>query len=247
MLAALVPYIDSGKLFTQPFSTKNLWVAAPIFLNAFGFHFVIPSVSNYCNQHAKTLQRIIITSTTIPLVAYILWLLVVFGIIPVTGQLSFASIAQNNTTVGGLVQTLNIITNSKYASSCITIFTNIAMTTSFLGATLGLFDFLADGFSRANTYTGRLQTALLTFLPPTIFALFYKNGFIIALEYSAFFAIILEIFLPALLVYKLRGGNKLQSTYRVPFNRTFSLTILTGVGLLLMFVVITERLNLQIL
>ncbi|CAL7959214.1 Tyrosine-specific transport protein [Gammaproteobacteria bacterium] len=243
-LVVLVPYVDSSKLLNQSFSAQYLWVAAPIFLNAFGFHFAIPSVSSYCDQHAKNMRRVIIASTTIPLLIYILWLLVTFGIIPITGKLSFATIAYENTSVGGLIQTLNSITKNKYTASCINIFSNIAMTTSFLGVALGLFDFLADGFKRTNTHTGRLQTAILTFLPPILFALFYQNGFIMALEYSAFFAIILEVFLPTLLVYRLRSNNKLQSTYRVPLNRHFLLILLFGIGSLLMLTVIAKRLNL---
>lgn len=237
VLVILVPYIDLSKLLAQSFSAKYLWVAAPIFLNAFGFHFAIPSVSSYCNQHAKSMRLVIIASTTIPLLIYILWLLVTFGIIPIAGKLSFAAIAYENTSVGGLIQTLNNITKNKYTASCINIFSNIAMTTSFLGVALGLFDFLADGFKRANTYTGRLQTTILTFLPPILFALFYQNGFIMALEYSAFFAIILEVFLPALLVYQLRGNNKLQSTYRVPLNRHFLLILLFSIGSLLILTI----------
>jgi tyrosine-specific transport protein len=245
-LVVLIPYIDFGKILSQPFSAKYLWAASPVFLNAFGFHFIIPSVSNYCNQHAKILRKVIIASTTIPLIIYIFWLCAIFGIIPITGKLSFSNIMSNNTSVGGMIHTLTTLSQNKLAISCINIFSNIAMTTSFLGVSLGLFDFLADGFNRTNTHIGRLQTALLTFAPPMIFALFYKNGFIIAIEYSAIFAIILEVFLPAMLVYRLRRNHDLLSTYRAPFNSTFLLFLLLGIGLFLMLAVIAERFNLSI-
>ena len=243
-IIALVPYVDPNKLLAQPFSAQYLWAAAPIFLNAFGFHFAIPSVSSYCDQQTRNIHWVIIASTTIPLIIYTLWLLTTFGIIPLTGKLSFATITHETTSVGGLIQTLNNITKNKYTAFCISIFSNIAMTTSFLGVALSLFDFLADGFKRTNTHMGRFQTAVLTFLPPTFFALFYKNGFIMALEYSALFAIILEVFLPTLLVYRLRNNNNLKSTYRVPLNKYFLLILLFGIGLLLMLIVINAQLKL---
>ncbi|MBU0745148.1 MAG: tyrosine-specific transport protein [Gammaproteobacteria bacterium] len=245
MLVILMPYVDMGNLLDQSFSPKYLWVAAPIFLNDFGFHFLIPSVISYCNCSAKVMQRVIITATTIPLIIYIMWLFVAFGMIPISGALSFTSITHEGSSIGGLTQTLIIIAQSQVVTGCINFFFYIAMTTSFLGVALGVFDFLADGFKRDNTYFGRLQTAALTFLPPFLFVLFYKNGFILALEYSAFFAIILEIFLPAILVCKLRGnGSALSSTYRVPINADFLIVILSGIGLLLMCVVVAERFDL---
>ena len=244
VLAVLMPYIDLHKLAVRQDSVKYVWAAAPIFINAFGFHFVIPSISNYCNNHARTLKKIIILSSTIPLFIYIIWLLASFGIIPLTGNLSFTSIAHEQSSVGGFVHTLGSLADNKYVWFSINGFSNIAMTTSFLGVGLGLFDFLADGFKRKNNYFGRLQTALITFIPPLIFALFCKDGFIVALEYSAFFAVILEIFLPAFMVYKLRQNPSLQSSYRVPVNEKLLLIILSILGSFIMTLVVANRLGL---
>ncbi len=45
------------------------------------------------------------------------------------------------------------------------LFADLALATSFLGVSLGLFDYLADLFQRRNNAVGRLQTGLITFLP----------------------------------------------------------------------------------
>lgn len=63
---------------------------------------------------------------------------------------------------------------------------------NFLGVSLGLFDFLADGFKQSNTHGGRFRTALLTFVPPFMFAILYPQRFILALGYAAIFVAILE-------------------------------------------------------
>ncbi len=243
-LTMLMPHIRFDNLIFQAGRINYLWMAAPIFLNAFGFHFVIPSVCTYCDKKVVALKRVIIASTTIPLIIYLLWLLVSLGIIPLFGTVSFADIAEHRTSVGGFVMSLGELSNSKTLFFIINVFSNIAMVTSFLGVTLGLFDFLADGFKRKNNLSGRFQTALMTFVPPLAFALFYPDGFIMALLYSTFFAIILELFLPGLMVYRLRRSNELKSPYRFPMNATVMAVVLVAIGLALMGVIVAEQLKL---
>jgi tyrosine-specific transport protein len=242
-LTLLMPYIDYTKLMLNFSHSKYIWAALPIFLNAFGFHFVIPSVSIYCNQDARALRRIIITASLIPLIIYILWILVSMGIIPLYGYHSFNHIAEANSSVGGFVGSLSTLVHNKTIAVLINAFSNIAMTTSFLGVSLGLFDFLADGFKRTNNRFGRFQTAILTFMPPLAFAILYPNGFILALEYSTFFAIILEIFLPALMAYRLIRMDELHSDYHCFFNKPIFTITLVVFGVALMVIIILDRLH----
>ena len=243
-LALLMPHINYSNLAFNLPHTKYVLPALPIFLNAFGFHFVIPSIAIYCNRDKKALRNIIIIATVIPLVLYLLWLFVSLGIIPLYGRYSFSNIAAEKTSIGGFVQAISYLTNNKLIALFVNLFSNIAITTSFLGVGLGLFDFLADGFKRKNTVNGRLQTALLTFVPPLVFAIYYPNGFIMALEYSALFAIVLEIFLPVLMVRKMRKMDDLHSSYHCFFNRgIFTMPILL-IGVILMAIVILGRFNL---
>ncbi len=214
-LFLLMPHIKITQLIHQSGPAKYIWAAAPIFLTSFGFHTVIPSLTNYLGRDAKTLKRVILIGTIIPLIIYILWLATTLGIIPLIGRYSFSHIAQAHASVGGFVSTMDHLLNNKFITFGINGFSNIAMTTSFLGVSLGLFDFLADGFKRSNSHFGRLQTAVLTFIPPLVFALYYPKGFILALGYAAIFVAILEIILPAMMVIKLRKSKTLKSSYRV--------------------------------
>ena len=151
------------------------------------------------------MQKVILYGTIIPLVIYLIWLACSLGIIPLSGQTSFSSIATQNASVGGFIAAIDHLIHSHWVTASVDTFADVAMTTSFLGVTLGLFDFLADAFKRQNHRIGRLQTALLTYLPPFIFAVFYPQGFILALGYAAIFVAILEIILPSLMVHKLRN------------------------------------------
>jgi aromatic amino acid transport protein len=226
ILIVLLPHVNTAQLIHQEGSVKYLWAAAPIFLTSFGFHTVIPSLSSYLNKDAKALKKIIVIGAAVPLLIYTLWLICALGIIPLVGSNSFTEIAAQGNSVGNFVGTLDKIVNNHWVSIGVDGFSNIAMTTSFLGVTLGLFDFLADGFKRKNSRAGRLQTALLTFIPPLAFAIYYPKGFIMALGYGAIFVAILEIILPVLMVYKLRQSQTLSSSYRAPIGNALLILIL---------------------
>ena len=161
------------------------------------------------------LKRAIIIGTTVPLIIYLLWLICTLGIVPSSGKLSFESLAHSSNTVRDFTQTLISYTTSPWVSFSINAFTNIALVTSFLGVTLGLFDFIASVFNIPNTRIGRLLTTSVTLLPPLILFTIAPNGFLVALKLAAFFVILLEIFLPAWMAQCLRK-KKIVSNYQAP-------------------------------
>lgn len=229
-IVLLMPHINMH-LLNQSYQAKSLFASIPVFLCAFGYHTIIPSLSNYIGRYPKKLRKIIIIGASTPLIFYLLWMFVTLTIVPLAGEYSFASIStHNHPSLEGLMYNLYHLVENKWINIVVNGFSDIAMTTSFLGVTLGLFDFLADHFKRLNTTFGRLQTALLTFIPPLLFACFYPNGFIIALRYVAIFIAILEVILPALMVWFLRRQPaRFKSPYRVWGNNVvLTFVILCG-------------------
>lgn len=214
-LVFLMPHINVTQLIKIHGPVRYLLAAAPIMLTSFGFHTVIPSLTNYIGIQPKKLKTVILIGSLLPLIIYILWLITTLGIIPAAGKTSFETILHSKSAVSTLLLTLNHLAQDRWVTFSVNVFSNIAMTTSFLGVSLSLFDFLADGFSRSNKPSGRFQTALLTFCPPLIFAIFYPRGFIVALGYASIFVAILEIILPAFMAYKLRKHKTLHSPYRL--------------------------------
>lgn len=229
MLILLLPHVNFAQMAQS--HPHALLAAAPIFLTAFGYHTVIPSLTNYIGKEAKTLKWIIVCGTIIPLIIYTLWLICALCIIPMIGSESFIALEQGGSSVGQFVSILTDIVQNKGVTLAVNGFANIAMTTSFLGVSLGLFDFLADAFRRQNHRFGRMQTALLTFVPPFLFALFYPKGFILALGYAGICVGVLEIILPALMVYRLRKRGEVQ-LYRA-FGGTPLLMIVLIIGVAL--------------
>lgn len=254
LLAALIglilPKVEIGKLISDHnlniANSKYLLAALPVILCIFTYHFVIPSLRSYVGDKPKELKWIVITGTTVSLIIYLLWVIATLGTVPLFGTNSFVSLMQLGHTAGNsdFAKIIIAITNSKLVALCVNGFFNVAMTTSFLGVALGLFDFLADGFKRPNSRFGRFQTALLTFIPPFILALVWPHSFLMAVRWSACFTAILCLILPAIMVYHLRKHKELKSSYRALGGNIlfviiaiigvilFVLPILTNLGLL---------------
>ncbi len=231
----LVDHMQAKTLLTYQLHPSFVVRAAPIFITAFGFHTIIPSITNYLGRnHYRSIRRAIFIGGLIPLVIYIAWIIVVFSIIPQQGKESFSTIHENRDSIALLIQFLEEKAQSPFASAMIDTFSNISMTTSFLGVTLGLFDFLADTCKRENHPLGRLQTALLTFIPPLCVALFYPQGFVLALNYASIFVAVLLIVVPAVMVIRKRSLH-IQSPYEVKGNNlVFAGTILIGLVLVVL-------------
>jgi len=229
-ILCLAPYVDFSKLSPDPEIYRNeCWAAAaPIFLCAFGFHMVIPSLRDYVGPKRKDLRLIIIIGSLIPMVIYLLWLLVTLGVIPLTEANSF----KLGNSIGELMGVLTRISSVSWTVIAIKGFFNISMTTSFLGVAL------SDGLKRAHTKWGRLQTAVLTFLPPLIFALYYPEGFILALGYSSCFVVISLLILPMAMAYSLcckENSLAYNSSGNIFFNRYLLLSAM-AIGLILLII-----------
>ncbi len=86
-------------------------------------------------------------------------------------------------------------------------------------------------FQRKNSVSGRLQSGIITFLPPLAFALFYPRGFVMALGYAGVALAVLALMLPALLVMKSRRQHP-QAAWRVAGGApALWLVLLCGVGI----------------
>ncbi len=238
-LALILPHVDVTKLISaqNTHQTKYLWIATPIFILSFFYHSVIPSLRTYIGDKPQALKNIVIYGATTCLIIYLLWLTATLGIVPLFGNDSFTSLAQSDGSIGEFAKTVSAVFNNKWVTSGFYGFSNIAMTTSFLGVTLGLFDFLADGFKISDTRLGRSKTALLTFIPPLALALLYPKGFISALNYASIFVVIISTILPPLMVYRLRKNKNLKSQYRIfGGNTLLALVLALGIAALILSV-----------
>lgn len=197
----LTPSIESVNLLAMPLEQGLIISAIPIIFTAFGFHGSIPSVVRYVGIDIKSLRKVMIIGAALPLGIYLLWQTLSQGVVS----------QETLKNAGGLSQFINIISiklNSANFSRFINTFADLALATSFLGVSLGLFDFLRDSLKRGFSKKDRLITALVTFIPPLGFAIFYPKGFILALGFAAIALVILALFLPVSMVWTQRKSIK---------------------------------------
>jgi len=204
MLAVMLPHVESVNLTNMPVEKGLLLAAVPVIFTSFGFHGSVPSLVNYMNGDVRKLRIIFITGSAIPLVAYILWQIATLGSIPAN---TFLGILAQEAGLNGLLTAIRDVVATPRVNIAVSLFMDLALATSFLGVALGLFDYLADLFKRSNRLLGRLQTGVLTFLPPLLSALFFSS-FVQALTYAAVALSVLALIIPALLTLRVRAIEK---------------------------------------
>ena len=216
VLSLMLPEIKFDNLMATPIDNALIISASPVFFTAFGFHGSIPSLNKYLGGNVKALRISILVGSAITLCAYILWQMSTHGLLT---QNEFLRILKEDATLNGLVKATLVITGSNMIAGAVKLFSTLALVTSFLGVGLGLLECIEDLLKRSfNISAGRISLGLMTFIPPLVFALFYPEGFILALGYAgqmfAFYAVVLPVSLVwkarrthTNLPYKVWGGN----------------------------------------
>jgi len=198
-----------------PAHLPYLLTALPVCLVSFGFHGNVPSLVKYYNRDGQKVMQSIFIGTFLALFIYILWQMAVQGNLP---RKEFAPVIAKGGDVAALLDALSRYININYIEIVLNFFAYMAIASSFLGVTLGLFDYIADLFKFSDTPWGRAKTALVTFAPPLLLSLQFPYGFVAAIGYAGLAATLWAAIVPALLVrasrkkfphatYKVYGGN----------------------------------------
>lgn len=185
------------------------FASLPFFLTSFCFHASVPSFVKYYGIEGRKIRQAIIWGMIITFVFYLCWMIAIMGSID---RLSF--LAVGNDQVAWL---LNQVKASQNTQLALRFFAFFAVVTSFLGAGLGLFDYIADLFKIKDSAKGRLLTAIITFLPPTVLGMIFPNGFVVAIGFAGLFAAIWSVIVPAMMVINYRKrqqGSQDRVTFR---------------------------------
>lgn len=237
VLLMMLPAVKMDNLMAMPINHAIILTAAPVFFTSFGFHVVIPSIVQYLEGDTKKLRIAITVGTAIPLAAYFLWQLATHGTL---SQSEFLQILRTDPTLNGLVVATRALTGSHLLSELVRVFSGLALITSFFGVSLALFDSLRELLKRrTNLSTNRYMLGALTFLPPLAFALFYPQGFILALGYAGMMFAFYGLVLPIGLAWKARKQHP-NLPYRV-LGGNIALVIALVAGLLIIAIPFLEK------
>jgi tyrosine-specific transport protein len=194
----LVPRIDPQLL--EHVNWKFLPFSIALVATSFGYHIIIPTLSDYLHRNVKALVQVILIGVFIAFVASVFWILVCLGVLPLEGKFG---IIEGYSEGRNSVYLLSNYLGHPWMAAVGHAFVFFAIVTSFLGVSLSLRDFLSDGLAIDKERTwGRWVIYFLTFIPPMILAMTVKKAFFNALNYAGLLGVlILLVIMPILMTW----------------------------------------------
>ncbi|MFT2795661.1 MULTISPECIES: tryptophan permease [Serratia] len=219
-------HVQPAVLFNQGGSDANYLpyalAALPYLLTSFGYHGNVPGLVKYYQKDSGAVVRSLVYGTLLALAIYILWQYVIQGNI---ARDAFKQVIAEGGNIGSLLKQMGNISSSYAVGQLLNAFSYMALASSFLGVSLGLFDFLADFFKFKDNQAGRTKSALVTFVPPTLAALLFPNGFLYAIGFAGLAATIWAVIVPAMMARASRRRFP-QASYRAPGGQGMILFII---------------------
>lgn len=209
---------------------KGAILGIPVIFTSFSYQGVIPSLLEYLERNVRAIKIAIVFGTSIPFFAYLVWDIIIKGIVPVEGLhglLAAKALGES------AVEPLKFFLQNTSITAIGNFFAFFALTTSFIGVTLGLLDFLIDSLRIEGNAKNKGFLALLIYVPPVIIALINPAIFLDALGYAGGFGCALLLgFLPTLMVWVGRYRKKYPLTsHLLPGGRFVLLLLFAFVAL----------------
>ena len=221
MVGLIISYLGFAIFGVEKINTALLqlwgWKAAivglPIIFTSFSFQGTVPTLLEYLERDGKRTRVAIIAGTTIPFVCYIIWDIIIKGVIPIEGPHGLLEARSLGATA---VEPLKYMIHNSSIALIGNFFAFFALTTSFIGVTLGLLDFLSDSLNFKKTEINRIWLTFLIYVPPVMIALINPRIFLEALGYAGGFGCaILLGFLPTLMAWIGRYKKKYPLTHEL--------------------------------
>ncbi len=152
---------------------------------------VIPSLVTY-NEGAtpKQIRNMVLLGGLIPLACYLAWLFTIIGNLGVHTVSQFHSISD-------LISSFSY--NKPFIKEVSSIFSALALITSFLGVSMALYDQNKDAVS-----SNKAITYALTFILPLVLTKLFADQFVGMLSYAGMVLVFLAVWGPLAMVVKLR-------------------------------------------
>ena len=179
---------------------KSAILGLPIIFTSFSYQGIIPSLLTYLNRNAKKMRVALIAGTSIPFLSYIIWDLIIKGIVPAQGPHGLIETKQHG--LSAITPLQYFLQEGSYIYTVGNFFAFFALTTSFIGVTLGLLDFLSDSLQIEKTPKKKLGLCAMIYIPSIIISLINPAIFLSALGFAGGFGCVFLLgLLPVLMVW----------------------------------------------
>ncbi|MEH1796078.1 amino acid permease [Nostoc sp.] len=225
-------HIQSAQLLFQNWSA--LGSAISVMSVALFFQNVVPLVVTQLEGDARKIRQSILMGSVIPLIMFLAWNVVILG--SVTPDMLHGT--ADGRTVLDPLQILRAGGAGEWLGVLVSIFSEFAIATSFIGFVYGLLDLFKDIFSiTQGKFSSRLPLYSLVLFPPMTLGTLNPSIFFTALDYTGTFSIsVLGGIIPALMSWKQgQAQEKSDSTNQplVPGGKV-TLIVMIGVALAMM-------------
>ena len=209
---------------------KKMFFCIPILFSSFGYHNIIPSLTDHYNKDAKIMKKAILFGTLLPLIIYFIWQAIIIGVIP------RELIEETYVKSQSITFALKTATGKNWIVQISDLFALFAIITSMLGISFSLIDFIGDGLSMKRVGKHRFILTLITFIPPLLITIFNPNIFISAINIAGGFGeSYLNGILPAILFWQLvyKKNISIKSKY---LNNKATLATIISIGICIIFI-----------
>ncbi|CAH6783682.1 Glutamine transporter 2 [Vibrio chagasii] len=221
-MAFLAPSMTQDNLMQVTSNNHvDLIKTSAILFTSFGFMVVIPTLVSYNHEATdKQLRNMVIVGSLIPLVCYLCWLFAVVGNLSEEQFRSFHNVSD-------LMAAFEA--QSPWVGTVLSIFTGLALLTSFFGVAMSLFNQNRDMFNQ-NTAV----TYCISFILPLAGSLLAADKFLQVLNYAGIILVFLAVFVPLVMVHKQRFMKVAEDRYSAEGGKPMMLfSLLFGCFLLI--------------
>lgn len=235
-IVVAVKHVDLSRLTHAHWG--KIWLAIPVLFTAFTYQVIIPTLVTYMKRDIKKVRKAILFGTSIPLIVYLIWQILILGIIPIEGPYGLIEAAKNGQNA---VTPLKHFVGNPYVVGIGKAFAFFTMTASYIALALAFLDFLADGLKIKKKGMKKVFLCLLVFIPPLAISLINPNIFLVALGYAGGIscAILFGIY-PPLMAWIGRYHKGYKDGKQVPGGKIFLAMLMLLIVLELGLEVITH-------
>ncbi|MFN6525356.1 amino acid permease [Nostoc sp. ChiSLP03a] len=219
-------HIQSAQLLFQNWSA--LGSAISVMSVALFFQNVVPLVVTQLEGDARKIRQSIFIGSVIPLIMFLAWNAVILG--SVSPDMLHST--SGGTSVFDPLQILRAGGAGEWLGVLVSIFSEFAIVTSFIGFVYGLLDLFKDIFLPAQwQLSSRLPLYSLVLFPPMTLGTLNPSIFFTALDYTGTFSIsVIGGIIPALMSWKQRENSDSTNQPLVPGGKV-TLIAIVGVAL----------------
>ncbi|MCC5669037.1 tyrosine transporter [Nostoc sp. CHAB 5784] len=222
-------HIQSTQLLFQNWSA--LGSAISVMSVALFFQNVVPLVVTQLEGDARKIRQSIFIGSVIPLIMFLAWNAVILGSV----NPDMLHSTSNGRSVFDPLQVLRAGGAGEWLGVLVSIFSEFAIATSFIGFVYGLLDLFKDIFLIAQgKLFSRLPLYSLVLFPPMTLGTLNPSIFFTALDYTGTFSIsVLGGIIPALMSWKQRQEQENSDSINQPLVPGGKVTLIVMVGVAL--------------